>query len=61
MIIKKENKETVINEEAIKIITIYFFGIKIKEELITTTNSNVIYQLTPRVSKPKVNGFNNNR
>ena len=39
----------------------YFFGIKIKEELITTTNSNVIYQLTPKVSKPKVNGFNNNR
>ena len=59
--IKKENKETVINEEAIKIITIYFFGIKIKEELITTTNSNVIYQLTPKVSKPKVNGFNNNK
>ena len=46
---------------AIKHTTIYFFGIKIKEELITTTNSNVIYQLTPRVSKPKVNGFNNNK
>ena len=46
---------------AIKHITIHFFGIKIKEELITTTNSNVIYQLTPRVSKPKVNGFINNK
>ena len=32
--IKKENKETVINEEAIKIITIYFLGIKIYEEII---------------------------
>ena len=36
--IKKENKETVINGEAIKIITIYFLGIKIYEEINTTTN-----------------------
>ena len=59
--IKKYTREYAEGGLAIKHITIYFFGIKIKEELITTTNSNVIYQLTPRVNKPKVNGFNNNR
>ena len=59
--IKKYTREYAEEELAIKHITIYFFGIKIREELITTTNSNVIYQLTPRVSKPKVNGFNNNK
>ena len=58
--IKKYTREYTEDGLAIKHITICFFGIKIKEELITTTNSNVIYQLTPRVSKPKVNGFNNN-
>ena len=59
--IKKYTREYAEEGLAIKYITIYFFGIKIKEELITTTNSNVIYQLTPRVSKPKVNGFNNSK
>ena len=59
--IKKYTIEQAEEGLAIKHITIYFFGMKIKEELITTTNSNVIYQLTPRVSKPKVNGFNNNK
>ena len=59
--IKKYTREYTEDGLAINHITIYFFGIKIKEELITTTNSNVIYQLTPRVSKPKVNGFNNNK
>ena len=59
--IKKYTREYTEEGLAIKHITIYFFGIKIKEELITTTNSNVIYQLTPRVNKPKVNGFNNNK
>ena len=59
--IKKYTREYAKEGLAIKHITIYFFGIKIKEELITTTNSNVIYQLTPRVNKPRVNGFINNK
>ena len=59
--IKKYAREYAENGLAIKHIVIYFLGIKIKEELITTTNSNVIYQLTPKVSKPKVNGFINNK
>ena len=59
--IKKYTREYAEEGLAIKHITIYCFGIKIKEELITTTNSNVIYQLTPRISKPKVNGFINNK
>ena len=59
--ITKYTREYTENGLAIKHIVIYFLGIKIKEELITTTNSNVIYQLTPRVSKPKVNGFINNK
>ena len=59
--IKKYAKEYTENGLAIKHIVIYFLGIKIKEELITTPNSNVIYQLTPRVSKPRVNGFINNK
>ena len=59
--IKKYTREYAEEGLAIKHIIIYFFGIKIKEELITTTNSNVIYQLTPKVSKPKVNGFINNK
>ena len=59
--IKKYAREYTENGLEIKHIVIYFLGIKIKEELITTTNSNIIYQLTPRVSKPKVNGFNNNK
>ena len=40
--IKKYTREYAEEGLAIKHITIYFFGIKIKEELITTTNSNVI-------------------
>ena len=59
--IKKYAREYTEDGLAIKHITIYLFGIQIKEELITTTNSNVIYQLTPKVSKPKVNGFINNK
>ena len=59
MIIKKENKETVINEEAIKIITIYFLGIKIYEEINTTTNNNIVNDLTPK-RENKIHGFNNN-
>lgn len=59
--IKKYAREYTDNGLAIKHTTIYFLGIKIKEELVTTTNSNVVYQLTPRVSKPKVNGFINNK
>ena len=57
--IKKENKETVINEEAIKIITIYFLGIKIYEEINTTTNNDVVNSLTPK-RENKIHGFNNN-
>ena len=59
--IKKYTREYTEEGLAIKHITTYFFGMKIKEELITTTNSNVIYQLTPRISKPRVNGFINNK
>ena len=59
--IKKYAKEYTENRLAIKHIVIYFLGIKIKEELVTTTNSNAVYQLTPRISKPKVNGFIENK
>ena len=57
--IKKEDKETVINGEAVKIITIYFLGIKIYEEINTTTNKNVVSNLTPQKEKG-IHGFNNN-
>ena len=59
MIIKKENKETVINGEAIKIITIYFLGIKIYEEINTTTSKNAVNNLTPQ-KEIGIHGFNNN-
>lgn len=42
--IKKYAREYTENGLAIKHTTIYFLGIKIKEELVTTTNNNVIYQ-----------------
>ena len=57
--IKKEDKETVINGEAVKIITIYFLGIKIDEEINTTTNNDVVNSLTPK-RENKIHGFNNN-
>ena len=57
--IKKEDKETVINGEAVKIITIYFLGIKIYEEINTTTNNDVVHTLTPK-RENKIHGFNNN-
>ena len=57
--IKKEDKETVIKGEAIKIITIYFLGIKIYEEINTTTNNDVVNSLTPK-RENKIHGFNNN-
>ena len=57
--IKKEDKETVINGEAVKIITVYFLGIKIYEEINTTTNINVVNSLTPK-RENKIHGFNNN-
>lgn len=59
--IKKYAREYTENGLAIKHTTIYFLGIKIKEELVTTTNNSVVYQLTPRGSKPKVNGFIENK
>ena len=59
--ITKYTREYTENGLAIKHIIVCFLGIKIKEELITTTNSNIVYQLTPRVNKPKVNGFINNK
>ena len=58
--IKKEDKETIINGEAIKIITIYFLGIKIYEEINTTTNNNIVRGLTPQRRKNEIQGFNNN-
>ena len=57
--IKKEDKETVIYGEAVKIITIYFLGIKIYEEINTTTNNNVVSNLTPQ-KEIGIHGFNNN-
>ena len=60
MIIKKEYKETAINGEAIRIITIYFLGIKIYEEINTTTNNNIVRYLTPQRRKNEIQGFNNN-
>lgn len=57
--IKKEDKETAINGEAVKIITIYFLGIKIYEGINTTTNINVVNTLTPK-RENKIHGFNNN-
>ena len=57
--IKKEDKETVINGEAVKIITIYFLGIKINEGINTTSNNDVVYDLTPK-RENKIHGFNNN-
>lgn len=50
--IKKEDKETVINGEAVRVITIYFLGIKkIYEEINTTTNNNAVNTLTPKKRK----------
>ena len=57
--IKKTDKETVINGEAVKIITVYFLGIKIYEEINTTTNNDVVNSLTPK-RENKIHGFNNN-
>ena len=58
--IKKTDKETVINGEAVKIITAYFLGIKIYEEINTTTNNEVVSNLTPQKRDNKIHGFNNN-
>ena len=57
--IKKTDKETVINGEAVKIITVYFLGIKIYEEINTTTNINIVNSITPK-KENKIHGFNNN-
>ena len=57
--IKKEDKETVINGKAVKIITIYFLGIKIYEEINTTTSKNAVNNLTPQ-KEIGIHGFNNN-
>ena len=55
--IKKTDKETVINGEAVKIITVYFLGIKIYEEINTTTNNEVVSNLTPQKRDNKIYGF----
>ena len=55
--IKKYTREYTEEGLAIKHTTIYFLGIKIKDELVTTTNNSIIYQLTPREKKPKIKGF----
>ena len=52
--IKKTDKETVINGEAVKIITVYFLGIKIYEEINTTTNNEVVSNLTPQKRDNKI-------
>ena len=59
--IKKTDKETVINGEAVKIITVYFLGIKIYEEINTTTNNEVVSNLTPQKRDNKIYGFINNK
>ena len=59
MIIKKKYKETAINGEAVRIITIYFLGIKVYEEINTTTSNNVVSDLTPQ-KETIIHGFNNN-
>ena len=59
--IKKYSKEYTKDGIAIKEVKIYFLGIKVKEELITTTNSNIVYQLTLREKKHNINGFINNK
>ena len=58
--IKKKCKETAINEEAVRVITIHFLGIKIYEEINTTTNNNIVRDLTPQRRKNEIQGFNNN-
>lgn len=57
--IKKKCKETAINEEAVRVITIYFLGIKIYEEINTTTSKNAVNNLTPQ-KEIGIHGFNNN-
>ena len=58
--IKKKYKETAINGEAVRVITIHFLGIKIYEEINTTTNNNIVRDLTPQRRKNEIQGFNNN-
>ena len=57
--IKKKYKETAINGEAVRVITIHFLGIKIYEEINTTTNNDEVHAHTPKREK-KIHGFNNN-
>lgn len=57
--IKKKCKETAINGEAVRVITIYFLGIKIYEEINTTTSKNAVNNLTPQ-KEIGIHGFNNN-
>ena len=57
--IKKKCKETAINGEAVRVITIYFLGIKIYEEINTTTSKNAVSNLTPQ-KEIGIHGFNNN-
>lgn len=57
--IKKKYKETAINGEAIRVITIHFLGIKIYEEINTSTSKNAVSNLTPQ-KEIGIHGFNNN-
>ena len=57
--IKKKCKETAINGEAVRVITIYFLSIKIYEEINTTTSKNAVSNLTPQ-KEIGIHGFNNN-
>ena len=57
--IKKKCKETAINGEAVRVITIYFLGIKIYEEINTSTSKNAVSNLTPQ-KEIGIHGFNNN-
>lgn len=57
--IKKKCKETIINGEAVRVITIHFLGIKIYEEINTTPSKIVVSNLTPQ-KEIGIHGFNNN-
>ena len=57
--IKKKYKETAINGEAVRVITIHFLGIKIYEEINTTTRKKAVNNHAPQ-KEIGIHGFNNN-
>lgn len=55
---KCETKEYALSGLAIKEVIVTLFGITIKREFHTTTNINVVSDLTTKETNLKVNGFN---